>query len=134
MNTSNAHWNSMIGKRALFSRLSLPAHEDRVMEVSPSGHHVRFERKGWEEVASYALVELLAPAVPDVVDVVTVGDKLAMVRVGDCTSEAVTDLPCQVDSDFTPEIRAEAREPHITSPMEFCQSRFEALCSRIRNM
>jgi hypothetical protein len=43
-------------------------------------------------------------------------------------------LPNNVDSDFGPELLAEAREPHILSPMDFGHSRFEALCSSIKNM
>jgi hypothetical protein len=134
MNTSNAHWNSMIGKRALFSELSLPPHEDRVMEVSPSGHHVRFEKNGWEGAASYTLVELLAPAASDVVDVVAVCDKLAMTKAADFTPEEVADLPNNVDFEFSPEVLADAREPRIPCPTDFSHSRFEALCSSINNM
>jgi hypothetical protein len=106
MNTLNTNWNSIIGKRALFSRLSHPPHEDRVMEMSPSGDHVRFEKNGWESAASYVLVELLETVVPEATPK---QPQHGMGRMGDFTPEELADLPFSLDLGFTREELDEAR-------------------------
>ena len=101
----NTNWNSIIRKRALFSRSSLPPHEDRVMEVSPSGDHVRFEKNGWQGAGSYALVELLEPLAREAA---TTWPKHLLPRLGDFTPEELADLPYSLDLGFTREELAEA--------------------------
>lgn len=134
MNAFNTHWAGIIGKRALFSRLSLPPHEDRVMEISPSGHHVRFDRDGWARADSYILIELLEAATPDVIDVVTVGDKAVAGKREDFTPEVMMTPQDSANSDFPPEEPKQSWQHPIPRQVEFGHSRFEALCSRISNL
>lgn len=95
MNTVNINWTSLIGKRALFSRVTLPPYEDRVMEVSPSGHHVRLEKNGWDHTASFTEAELLEPHAREAVANVP--------KAEDFTPEEVAELPFNLDLCFTPE-------------------------------
>jgi hypothetical protein len=74
------------------------------MEMSPSGHHVRFERNGWQGVASYALVELLEPVMPQPT---TRWSEYDMGRMGHFTREELADLPFSLDLGFS---RAELDE------------------------
>jgi hypothetical protein len=77
------------------------------MEVSPSGDHVRFERNGWQGAASYTLVELLEPVVPEAA---TTRPKHLMPKLGDFTPEELADLPYSLDLGFAPEDLAEAHK------------------------
>jgi len=106
MDTTNRDWASLIGTRALYSRLSQPPYEDKVLEISPSGDHVRFEKTGWERAASCRLVELLEPA--RFPEVVPGPHNLAVARRVDFTPEEVADLPYNLDLGFTREELAEA--------------------------
>jgi hypothetical protein len=76
------------------------------MEMSPSGDHVRFEKNGWESAASYIMVELLEPVVPEAT---TRRPKCGMGRMADFTPEELADLPFSLDLCFTPEELDEAR-------------------------
>jgi hypothetical protein len=76
------------------------------MEMSPSGDHVRFEKNGWERVASYTLVELLEPVVPEAS---ASWPKHRMGRMADFTLDELADLPFSLDLGFTREELDEAR-------------------------
>ena len=76
------------------------------MEMSPSGDHVRFEKNGWESVASYTLVELLAPIM---LEANTRRPKHGMGRMADFTLDELADLPFSLDLGFTREELDEAR-------------------------
>jgi len=76
------------------------------MEMSLSGEHVRFEKHGWESAASYTLVELLEPVVPEAT---TKWPQHGLGRMDDFTPDELADLPFSLDLGFTPEELDEAR-------------------------
>src|ERR1700691_2063625 len=102
MDMINIERYGVIGKRALFKPLCGAPREDRLMEVSPSGEYVRFERNGWEEAAAETFVELLESAESGTSGAPATSETQSAAKTGAFTPEEVADLPFNMDITFSP--------------------------------